>query len=245
MPHDLFGDVVARRPARTRFRRVLTVTSIVLHAIVISTIVVVQVVAIGPLPVPHRPLIFEELRFVKLIEIPLPPAPRKATTDPAPAVSANAAPTTPPTGIKAETGIEGERAERTSAVLGVDLGVRGLDSLGAVANTAPPPPPPPPVKPMRVHAGMEAPVKIVNVDPIYPAIAQTARVQGVVILEAIIDERGAVKSVSVLRSISLLDRAAEEAVRQWRFTPARLNGEAVPVVMTVTVNFTLDRLQQR
>jgi protein TonB len=62
-----------------------------------------------------------------------------------------------------------------------------------------------------------------------------------VILEAIIDEGGAVKSVNVLRSIPLLDAAALEAVRQWRFTPARLNGEAVPVVMTVTVRFTLDR----
>jgi protein TonB len=94
---------------------------------------------------------------------------------------------------------------------------------------------------MRLHAGMQAPGKIVHVDPVYPPIAQTARVQGVVILEAIIDARGFVKSVSVLRSIPLLDQAAADAVRQWRFTPARLNGEPVPVVMTVTVNFTLDR----
>jgi protein TonB len=72
-------------------------------------------------------------------------------------------------------------------------------------------------------------------------MAQTAHVKGVVILEAIIDERGAVKQVTVLRSIPLLDQAAVEAVRQWRFTPARLNGEAVPVVMTVTVNFELER----
>ena len=243
MPHDLFGDVVARRPARTRFRRVLTVTSIVLHAIVISTIVVVQVFAIGPLPVPHRPLIFEELRFVKLIEIPVPPAPRRAAPDPALTVSENAAPTIMPSSIIPETGREVLRTAPTSAVLGVDLGTRGLESLGVVTNTAPPPPPPPPppVKPIRVHAGMQAPVKVVNVDPIYPAIAQRAHVEGVVILEAIIDEHGGVKSVSVLRSIPLLDAAALDAVRQWRFTPARLNGEAVPVVMTVTVRFTLDR----
>jgi periplasmic protein TonB len=111
-----------------------------------------------------------------------------------------------------------------------------------VTNPPPPPePPPPPPKPVRLHAGMQAPVKIVNVDPFYPSMAQTARVKGVVILEAIIDERGSVKSVSVLRSIQLLDQAAVDAVRKWRFTPARLNGEAVPVVMTVTVNFELDR----
>jgi protein TonB len=242
MPHDLFGDVVARRPTRTRFRRVLTVTSIVVHAIVISSIVVVQVFAIGPLPVPHRPLIFEELRFVKLIEIPLPPAPRKATSDPSPTVSLDAAPIVMPTAITEETGREGMHTPATTAVPGVDLGPNGIDSLstGVFGSVAPPPPPPPPVNPIRVHAGMQAPVKVVNVDPIYPPIAQQARVQGVVILEAIIDERGAVKTASILRSIPLLDAAALDAVRQWRFTPARLNGEAVPVVMTVTVRFTLD-----
>jgi protein TonB len=243
MPHDLFGDVVARRPARTRFRRVLTATSIALHAIVISTIVVVQVFAVGPLPLPHRPLIFEELRFVKLIEIPLPPAPRKATTDPSPTVSPDAAPLTMPTAITEETGRENMHTPPATAVPGVELGPNGIDSLntGVFGNAAPPPPPPPPVKPMRVHAGMQAPVKVVNVDPIYPPIAQRAHVDGYVILEAIIDEHGTVKTANILKSIPLLDAAALDAVRLWRFTPARLNGEAVPVVMTVTVRFTLDR----
>jgi periplasmic protein TonB len=64
-------------------------------------------------------------------------------------------------------------------------------------------------------------------------------VEGVVILEAVIDAQGRVASVRVLRSIALLDQAAVEAVRKWRFTPAFLNDEPVPVVMTVTVDFTL------
>jgi protein TonB len=244
MPHDLFGDVVARRPTRTRFRRVLTVASIVLHAIVISTIVVVQVFAIGPLPLPHRPLIFEELRFVKLIEIPVPPAPREVSSDPTSTVSANVAPTTPPTGIMPETGNENRRGDLPGDAIGVIQGVGDANSVGVIVNTTPPPPsppPPPPVKPMRVHAGMQAPVKVVNVDPIYPPIAQRAHVEGYVILEAIIDEHGTVKTANILKSIPLLDAAAVDAVRQWRFTPARLNDEAVPVVMTVTVRFTLDR----
>ena len=59
------------------------------------------------------------------------------------------------------------------------------------------------------------------------------------ILEAVIDAQGRVASVRVLRSIALLDQAAVDAVRQWRFTPALLNAEPVPVVMTVTVNFKL------
>ena len=242
MPHDLFGDVAVRRAPRSRVRRVLTVLSIALHAIVVSAIVVVQVFAVGELPVPRRPLIFEELQLVRLIEIPAPPAARRASSEPAPVVDPNAAPIVEPRGINDETGIEGlpTTPQPTGVIVGVEHGAAGLDAIGVVERVAPPSPPPP-QKPIRLHSGMQAPVKVVNVDPIYPTIAQTARVQGFVILEAIIDERGGVKSVSVLRSIPLLDRAAEDAVRQWRFTPARLNGEAVPVVMTVTVRFMLDR----
>jgi periplasmic protein TonB len=61
-----------------------------------------------------------------------------------------------------------------------------------------------------------------------------------VIIEATIDERGNVARAQVLKSIPLLDEAALTAVRQWKFTPTRLNGVAVPIVMTVTVNFKLD-----
>jgi protein TonB len=75
--------------------------------------------------------------------------------------------------------------------------------------------------------------------PVYPDIAMRARVAVVVILEATIDAQGRVVNVRVLRSVPLLDLAAVDAVRQWEFTPTRLNGVAVPVVMTVTVNFTL------
>jgi protein TonB len=64
-------------------------------------------------------------------------------------------------------------------------------------------------------------------------------VQGVVILEAVIDETGRVTNVRVLRSIPLLDQAATQAVRQWQFAPTLLNGEPVPIVMTVTVSFEL------
>jgi protein TonB len=242
MPLDLFGDVAVRRAPRSRVRRVLAVLSIALHAIVISAVVVVQLFAVGDLPAPRRPLMFEEVQLVQLADIPAPPAPRRASTDAAPAVDPNAAPTVEPRSITDETGIEGLRTTPppAGAIVGVEHGAAGLDAIGVVEGVAPPPPPQPKT-PVRLHLGMQPPVKIVNVDPIYPAIAQTVHVQGVVILEAIIDERGFVKSVSVLRSIPLLDHAAEEAVRQWRFTPARLNGEAVPVVMTVTVRFMLDR----
>lgn len=92
---------------------------------------------------------------------------------------------------------------------------------------------------LRVGGNIKAPTKIRHVNPVYPPEAQDARVSGVVILETRIEPDGTVGDVRVLRSIPLLDHAAEEAVRQWQFTPTWLNGQAMPVIMTVTVNFTL------
>lgn len=83
------------------------------------------------------------------------------------------------------------------------------------------------------------PKKIRNVLPVYPDIAKQMRAEGVVILECVIDADGRVRDVKVLRSIAVLDRAAIDAVRQWQYTPTLLNGVPVPVVMTVTVNFSL------
>ena len=118
------------------------------------------------------------------------------------------------------------------------------------AGGVPPPPPPPPpapsavaanpggTKPLRVGGTIGVPTKIKNVSPVYPEDARAAGVQGVVVLEAVIDEIGAVSSARVLRSIPLLDQAALDAVRQWEFTPTLLNGVPVSVMMTVTINFT-------
>jgi protein TonB len=91
-----------------------------------------------------------------------------------------------------------------------------------------------------VGSVLRAPQKIHQVAPTYPHIAQAAHVSGTVILEALIAEDGSVKDVKVLRSKPLLDDAAVEAVRQWRFTPTLLNGVPVQVIMSVTVTFTLN-----
>jgi protein TonB len=111
----------------------------------------------------------------------------------------------------------------------------------------PPPPPPPPgpasvvdgQTPVRVGGEIKQPTKLVNVAPVYPPDAMAARVQGVVIIEATINAAGSVHSARVLRSIPMLDQAAVDAVNQWQFTPTLMNGQPVPVIMTVTVNFTL------
>ena len=88
-------------------------------------------------------------------------------------------------------------------------------------------------------AQIKQPTKTKHVNPHYPPIAQSARVQGVVIIEAVIGPNGKVQDARVLRSIPLLDQAALDAVKQWEFTPTLLNNVPVPVIMTVTVQFTL------
>jgi protein TonB len=93
--------------------------------------------------------------------------------------------------------------------------------------------------PVRVGSGIKPPTKIRDVPPIYPPVAQSARVQGVVILEVTIGTTGLVQDARILRSIPLLDQAAIDAVEQWQFTPTLVNGQTVPVIMTVTVNFSL------
>jgi TonB family protein len=114
---------------------------------------------------------------------------------------------------------------------------------------APPPPPPPPMPPsyyqvdgqqaVRIGGTVKTPIKLRDVRPVYPAEAQEAKVSGLVIVEAVIDAQGEVRSTRILRSIPMLDQAALDAVKQWQFAPTVLDGTFVPVIMTVTVNFTL------
>ncbi len=92
--------------------------------------------------------------------------------------------------------------------------------------------------PLRIGGQIKAPNKIKDVKPVYPAIAQSARVAGVVTIEATIGPDGKVIDAKVVRSIPLLDQAALDAVRQWEYMPTLLNGVPVPVLVTVTINFT-------
>ena len=82
------------------------------------------------------------------------------------------------------------------------------------------------------------PKKVKDVPPVYPALAQSARVSGAVMIEATIGADGKVVDAKVVKSIPLLDEAALEAVRQWEYLPTMLNGVPVPVLVTVTINFT-------
>ena len=70
-----------------------------------------------------------------------------------------------------------------------------------------------------------------------PALAKQARIQGVVVLEAEISKEGTIDNLKVVTGHPLLIQAAIDAVKQWRYKPTLLNGEPVPVVTTITVNF--------
>ena len=91
---------------------------------------------------------------------------------------------------------------------------------------------------VRVGGQIKPPTKLKDVQPVYPAIARSARVAGAVIIEATIGPDGKVIDATVVRSIPLLDQAALDAVQQWEYTPTLLNGVPVPVLVTVTINFT-------
>jgi protein TonB len=93
--------------------------------------------------------------------------------------------------------------------------------------------------PVRIGGNIKAPTKVKTVDPVYPGDAMQAKIEGMVIIEATICQDGSVADARVLRSVALLDQAALDAVRQWKYTPTTMDGVPVPVVMTVTVNFSL------
>jgi len=207
--------------------------SIVAHAIAVCAAFIAPLLAADELPDPRT-----ATEFIQVVPVPTPPPPpappaRTPTTAPP---RADAAPLTVPDGIAPETHIE-----PVADAPPVDVGVISLGDCNCRTEVAPPPPPPPPPPPTvrRVGGDIRPPQKVTDVAPVYPPLARAARVEGIVILEAVIGEDGGVRDVRVLRSVQLLDEAAMEAVRQWRFTPTLLNGEPVPVVMTITVAFKL------
>ncbi len=106
----------------------------------------------------------------------------------------------------------------------------------------PPPQPEPletPQAPMRIGGSVAAAKLIHQAKPIYPRLAIQARIQGVVKLEAIINEDGAIDDLRVLSGHPLLIQAALDAVAQWRYQATLLNGRPVAVITTVEVHFRL------
>ena len=181
---------------------------------------------------------------------PPPPPPPPAATAPTPA---QAQPESTPdlTPIAAPASIQPERvAEASDAGVpgGVEGGIPGGvvgGIVGGLVDEIPPPPlpaaaPAPKKAPVRVGGQIQAPAIARRVEPLYPDVAVSARMRGVVILEANVDADGRVVEVKVLRSANrLLDDAAITAVRQWQYRPLILNGLPEPFVLTVVLTFNL------
>jgi protein TonB len=247
---ELFSADRRRAPDRSRIPVLISTAA---HVIVVAVFVAIPILHVSA----ELPEVPNMVAFVVSPAPPPPPPPpppalstpsKALATKPRPNVSPRAAPVEAPRAIVDEPHVDAGSAEGVPG--GVEGGVPGGvvgGVVGGVLSTAlpppPPPPPPPPVtrEPVRVGGELKPPALIERVGPEYPALALRAQVQGVVILEALVDRQGRVEDVRVLRSIPLLDDAAMAAVRQWRYSPLLLNGEPERFVLTVTVSFSLTR----
>jgi protein TonB len=243
MEQRLFEDLIDSDVVKhgTRQGKVLPV-SIALHIVIVTLIIVVPILTSQELPDPTSVV---RAFFVEPSAPPPPPPPPPPPTA-RPTVVARVQSTTPvnSTAFTAPVDIPDEVRPEENVDLGVDGGVQGgveggvaggvvggvVGGLGAAPAAIPA---------VRVGGQIKEPKKLRNVPPVYPPIARQARIQGTVVLECVISPHGKVTDVRVVRSIPLLDASAMEAVKQWVYTPTLLNGVPVPVIMTVTVNFTI------
>ena len=170
----------------------------------------------GPRPVEHSKHVSQRSEA----------APAARERPPAPA------PVEEPTSIAPETGVEGS----PDGIEGGVAGGAGDDPAGESASSGPG------VGlsgPVRLGGTVAPPKKIKDVRPVYPQVALATQARGTVILDVTIGTDGKVQDAKVIHSVSQLDFAALEAVRQWEYEPTRINGALVALIMTVVVNFAI------
>ncbi len=231
----IFFDQVLVTEAPKRGSGWMKAASLVLHLVVVLAILVLPITASIELPQLYTTL--PPVMIATVSPMPLPAQPQIA------APVAAQAPTVP---LEAPEGVIPEKEVHVPVPQGAPGGLpsvgAGADLFTRIGNSTisiPEPPAAQPQAPRRVGGDIKPPQRLSYKAPQYPATAQAARIEGTVILEAVIDADGAVQNVRVSKSVPLLDRAAIEAVQQWRYTPTRLNGVAIAVIMSVTVTFTL------
>lgn len=234
MPRNMFGDVVDPSVKMGNKSGYTVVLTMVAEVAIVLAVLIVPLLASGTLPMPRTEMTWT-VTSVKLPSPPPPPRRENVATNPVPSD-----PSVPPREVPDVISPEPPREDRTFER---DGDISGEVPGGGKTDLEPPAPPSAskeaPKEPLRIGGDVKAPQKVKHVNPVYPPIAQSARVQGIVIIEATISPTGDVVDARVLRSIPLLDEAAKNAVLDWKFTPTLLNNTPVPVVMTVTVQFTL------
>lgn len=234
---------ITESPSRVGTRRAYVPLSIVAHLALVGLAIVVPI--FGPDVLPVAASAFDEVFISR--DMPQPPLPPQAppvresaphSQPPDADVDPFAAPIVPPAAVAPETVGQTTRG----LIRGVEDGVGNIvdGTLGTRVDVPPlPPQAVEPDMPRRVGGEITKPKKIHDATPVYPTIAIASHVAAPVVIEATIGPTGDVLDAKVLHGHPLLDRAALDAVRQWRFTPTLLNGKAIAVIMTVTVDFKL------
>jgi protein TonB len=250
MPRAFLESLIESGARRKRARRASVMPlSIVLHAGALSALLVLPLLAQEGLPpVPAPPTTGPIVPYVHVVtpRRPRPASPPRATGTRAPAAARRPAeatflaPLAPPPAIEPDP-----EADFFDDLISSVGSVPGPGGFGPGPGTGSGHGGPgvgsgqPDGAPLRVGGEIRPPRKVHHVDPVYPPVAVSARVEGAVVLQCTISTEGRVEGVEVLDSPPFLADAAVRAVSQWRFEPTRLNGQPVAVVMTVTVTFIL------
>jgi TonB family protein len=250
MDRRLFEDLVVSAPPAGRGRRAaLLPLSIAAHAAALAVALLVPVLRSGELPTPAGPTVIWDRAPVAPTPPPptATPPPTRVTKIPPTQVSApttEADPAAPPPAPGPTVSIFEPsdlppndtpapclvNCDATGPRRSSDGPSDGSDA-GATGGTGP----------VRPGGDIKPPIRTAYVAPIYPDIARAAGVSGMVVLECTIDPTGHVVDARVITGHPLLNAAALDAVRQWRYSATRLNGVPVAVLMTVTVRFIAHR----
>jgi periplasmic protein TonB len=232
---DLGSAQRARRRRRSAFVVSTAIELVVLAALLLLPLLMPEAIRRAYLVTPVPP--YPGLPRQPSVEHPT--APRPPRTGAHPLLFA-------PPEIPQQTQAEGpEPAEEADADTDLPPGPSNAIFIPGAEGKGPAPlePPKPAArKPAMVYrsANVQEAMLVRRIQPEYPQIARNAHISGQVILHAIIGKDGAIESLEVKSGQAILAHAAVEAIRQWRYRPTILNGEAVEVETTITVNFVLD-----
>src|SRR6266516_1469180 len=243
----MFEEMVVSSPHPTKTKKPITVLlSAVFQLVFLGILILIPLIYTEALP---------KTMMATMLTAPPPPPPPPPPPAPAQVVHVkpqahlmDAGKLMAPKVIPKEVKIIKEDAEPDMGAVGMTGGVPGGVAGGSMGGVlggviggmgGAPPPPKPKGGPLKVGGNVQA-ARIVNrVQPVYPPLARQTRISGTVRLHAIIGKDGTIQSLEVLSGHPLLQQAALDAVRQWRYQPTLLNGDPVDVDTTIDVIFSL------
>ena len=238
----VFADAMLEPPAGHKKKRMMqSAVSLIVHTSVLATLVILPLMISSTLSL-------RQLNQTFLVAPPPPaPPPKAMVVKAAPAAQkfvATSAKISVPTVIPKHTVTDAPAMAAAPEMASTAGVVGGFGSvLGGEGIAAPPPPPVAaaagPKKPVFISNDMKQPVLIYAPKPVYPAIAQSARVQGLVIVDATINERGDVVEAHIVSGPSLLRQSALNAVSQQKYQPTILDGAPTAVELHVEITFHL------